>query len=189
MPFVTEEIYLQIPHKCASISIDSWPVDNGVKSDLTNIDRLFELITLIRTIRNDNNKPMSKELNFILVTNSKDVKDSILSLSSYIKRFTNCGDINIVDTEPAGKYQVFHKLDYTVFIKTTDLINIEEERSKIEKELEHLEAEIARASSMLSNPNFVNKAPDFKVNAEREKLEAFTNQYNSLKERLDNLDE
>ena len=42
---------------------------------------------------------------------------------------------------------------------------------------------------MLSNPNFVNKAPDFKVNAEREKLEAFTNQYNSLKERLDNLDE
>ena len=189
MPFVTEEIYLQIPHKCASISIDAWPVDNGVKSDLTNIDRLFELITLIRTIRNDNNKPMSKELNFILVTNSKDVKDSILSLSSYIKRFTNCGDINIVDAEPAGKYQVFHKLDYTVFIKTTDLINIEEERSKIEKELEHLEAEIARASSMLSNPNFVNKAPDFKVNAEREKLEAFTNQYNSLKERLDNLDE
>ena len=188
MPFVTEEIYLQIPHKCASISIDSWPKDNGVKSDLTNIDRLFELITLIRTIRNDNNKPMSKELNFILTTNASDVKDSILSLSSYIKRFTNCGDINISDSEPEGKYQVFHKLDYTVFIKTTDLINIEEERSKIEKELEHLQAEIARASSMLSNPNFVNKAPEFKVNAEREKLEAFTNQYNQLKERLDNLE-
>lgn len=188
MPFVTEEIYLQIPHKCASISIDSWPKDNGVKSDLSNIDRLFELITLIRTIRNDNNKPMSKELNFILTTNSNEVKDSILSLSSYVKRFTNCGDLNITNEEPSGKYQVFHKLDYTVFIKTTDLINIEEERSKIEKELEHLQAEIDRASSMLNNPNFVNKAPEFKVNAEREKLEAFTNQYNSLKERLENLE-
>ena len=87
------------------------------------------------------------------------------------------------------KYQVFHKLDFTIYIKTTDLINIEEEKQKIEKELEHLQAEINRASQMLSNPNFVNKAPDFKVNAEREKLEAYTNQYNSLKERLNNLDE
>ncbi len=189
MPFVTEEIYQQIPHKCESISIDSWPKANDVKSDLTNIDRLFELITLIRTIRNDNNKPMSKELNFVCVANSKEIKDSIESLGSYINKFTNCGALNVTLEEPDGKYQVFHKLDYTIYIKTTDLINIEEEKQKIEKELEHLQAEINRASAMLSNPNFVNKAPDFKVNAEREKLEAYTNQYNSLKERLNNLDE
>ena len=58
---------------------------------------------------------------------------------------------------------------------------------KIEKELERLDSEIKRASGMLSNPNFVNKAPEAKVNAEKEKLEAYTNQYNSLKERLENL--
>ena len=187
IPFVTEEIYQQIPHKCASISIDSWPKDNGINEDLSNIDRLFELITLIRTIRNDNNKPMSKELQFMTVCNSNEVKDSILSLSDYIKRFTNCGDVNVSLTEPEGSYQVFHNLDFTIFIKTTDLINLEEEKIKIEKELEHLESEIKRASSMLSNPNFVNKAPEAKVNAEQDKLEAYTNQYNSLKERLENL--
>ena len=187
MPFVTEEIYQQIPHKCASISIDSWPKDNGINEDLSNIERLFELITLIRTIRNDNNKPMSKELQFMTVCNSAEVKDSILALSDYINRFTNCGTVNVSLTEPEGSYQVFHNLDFTIFIKTTDLINLEEEKIKLEKELEHLDSEIKRASSMLSNPNFVNKAPEAKVNAERDKLEAYTNQYKSLKERLENL--
>ncbi len=187
MPFVTEEIYQQIPHKCASISIDSWPKDNGINENLSNIDRLFELITLIRTIRNDNNKPMSKELQFMTVCSNNEVKESILSLSDYIKRFTNCGTVNVSLTEPTGSYQVFHNLDFTIFIKTTDLINLEEEKIKIEKELEHLDSEIKRASSMLSNPNFVNKAPEAKVNAEKDKLEAYTNQYNSLKERLENL--
>ena len=187
MPFVTEEIYQQIPHKCASISIDSWPKDNGINADLSNIDRLFELITLIRTVRNDNNKPMSKELNFITVCNNNEVKNSIESLGDYIKRFTNCGEINVTLTEPEGSYQVFHKLDFTVYIKTTDLINLEEERIKIEKELERLDSEIKRAKGMLENPNFTSKAPEAKVNAERDKLEAYTNQYNSLKDRLDNL--
>ena len=187
MPFVTEEIYQQIPHKCASISIDKWPVDNGINYDLSEIDRLFELITLIRTIRNDNNKPMSKELNFVTVANSKEIKESILKLSDYIKRFTNCGEVVVSLTEPDGKYQVFSKFDYTVYIKTTDLVNLEEERIKIEKELERLDSEIKRASSMLANPNFVNKAPEAKVNAEKDKLEAYTNQYNQLKDRLDSL--
>lgn len=187
MPFVTEEIYQQIPHKCASISIDKWPVDNGINYDLSEIDRLFELITLIRTIRNDNNKPMSKELNFVTVANSKEIKESILKLADYIKRFTNCGDVVVSLTEPDGKYQVFSKFDYTVYIKTTDLVNLEEERIKIEKELERLDSEIKRASSMLANPNFVNKAPEAKVNAEKDKLEAYTNQYNQLKDRLDSL--
>ena len=187
IPFVTEEIYQQIPHKCASISVDSWPKANNINEDLSNIDRLFELITLIRTIRNDNNKPMSKELEFITVCNNEDVKNSILGLSDYIKRFTNCGNVNVTLTEPDGSYQVFHNLDFTIFIKTTDLINLEEEKIKIEKELERLDSEIKRASGMLSNPNFVNKAPEAKVNAEKEKLEAYTNQYNSLKERLENL--
>ena len=187
MPFVTEEIYQQIPHKCASISIDSWPKDNNISYDLSEIDRLFELITLIRTIRNDNNKPMSKELNFVTVANSNEIKESILKLSDYIKRFTNCGDVVVDLKEPEGKYQVFSKFDYTVYIKTTDLVNLEEERIKIEKELERLDSEIKRASSMLANPNFVNKAPEAKVNAEKDKLEAYTNQYNQLKDRLDSL--
>ena len=189
MPFVTEEIYQQIPHKCASISIDAWPKANDINSDLTKIDRLFDLITLIRTIRNDNNKPISKELQFITVTQNKDVKDSILSLEDYIKKFTNCGAVNVTDIEPTGKYQVFHKLDYSIFIKTTDLVNLEEERIKIEKELERLDSEIKRASSMLANPNFTSKAPEAKVNAEKDKLVAYTNQYNALKERLKTLDE
>ncbi|MCR5461988.1 MAG: valine--tRNA ligase [bacterium] len=189
MPFVTEEIYQQIPHKCASISIDSWPKDNGINSDLSNIDRLFDLITLIRTIRNDNNKPMSKELNFITVANNKDIKNSFIELSDYIKRFTNCGSVNVSLDTPDGKYQVFSKLDFTIYIKTDDLVNLEEEKAKINKELERLESEINRASNMLANPNFTNKAPEAKVNAEREKLEAYTNQYNALKERLKSLDE
>ena len=53
------------------------------------------------------------------------------------------------------------------------LIDLEEEKGKLEKEIARLENEIKRCSGMLKNPGFVNKAPEAKVNAEKEKLASY----------------
>ena len=56
------------------------------------------------------------------------------------------------------------------------VINVEEKRKVI--------AEIERASKMLSNPGFVNKAPEAKINEEKAKLEKYQNMLKNLEERL-----
>ena len=63
-------------------------------------------------------------------------------------------------------------------------IDIEEERKRMEEEKKKVIAEIERASKMLSNPGFVNKAPEAKINEEKAKLEKYQNMLKNLEERL-----
>ena len=67
------------------------------------------------------------------------------------------------------------------------LIDIEEERKRLESEVIRLEGEVARGEKMLSNPGFVNKAPEAKVNEEREKLANYKEMLQTAKERLASL--
>jgi valyl-tRNA synthetase len=67
------------------------------------------------------------------------------------------------------------------------LINIEEERAKLQAKLEKTEAEIARCENMLKNPNFVSKAPAEKVELEREKLVGFRKQKEEIEKLLNEL--
>ena len=62
--------------------------------------------------------------------------------------------------------------------------NISEEIKRLETEITKLEAEVARCNKMLSNPGFVNKAPEAKVNEEKEKLAKYEEMLNASKERL-----
>ena len=68
-------------------------------------------------------------------------------------------------------------LNGTLSVPLASIINVEEEIEKLSKELKRLTGEIKRGEGMLSNPNFVNKAPEAKVNAEKEKLEGYRSQY------------
>ena len=60
-----------------------------------------------------------------------------------------------------------------LYIPLEGLINFEEEKNRLEEEKKHLEAEVARCEKMLSNPGFVNKAPESKINEEKAKLEKY----------------
>ena len=68
-----------------------------------------------------------------------------------------------------------------------DLVDIKEEKERFEKEKEKLEAEVLRGEKMLSNPGFMNKAPEAKVNAEKEKLENYRKALEIVIERLNSM--
>ena len=57
-----------------------------------------------------------------------------------------------------------------VYIPFEDIVDIEEEKERLKNEIKRLQAEVERGTKMLSNPGFVNKAPEAKVNEEKEKL-------------------
>ena len=66
------------------------------------------------------------------------------------------------------------------------LIDLEEEKGKLEKVIARLESKIKRCLGMFKNPGFVNKAPEAKVNAEKEKLASYTEKLEMTKTQLDN---
>ena len=74
-----------------------------------------------------------------------------------------------------------------LYIPFEQLVDIEEEKKRLEEEITRLEGEVARCEKMLSNPGFVNKAPEAKVQEEKNKLTNYTELLNKAKERLENL--
>ena len=66
-----------------------------------------------------------------------------------------------------------------------ELVNIEEEIQRLKNEKSKLEAEVVRGEKMLSNPGFVSKAPEKKINEEKEKLANYKQMLESVKERLE----
>ena len=78
--------------------------------------------------------------------------------------------------------------DAVVYMPLEDLVDREKEIERLKKEQERLAKEIARCQGMLSNPNFVNKAPEAKVNAEKEKLQKYEEMMEKVKTQLTQMD-
>ncbi|MBQ1376554.1 MAG: valine--tRNA ligase, partial [Lachnospiraceae bacterium] len=77
--------------------------------------------------------------------------------------------------------------DVTMYLPLNELVDIEKERERLKKEAGRLEKEIARSEGMLKNENFLKKAPQEKVDAEKEKLERYLAMLNQVTARLDAL--
>ena len=74
-----------------------------------------------------------------------------------------------------------------LYMPLEDLIDMEEEKNRLQNEITKLEAEVQRCEKILSNPGFVNKAPEAKINEEKEKLNKYKEMLNSTQERLSKL--
>ena len=74
--------------------------------------------------------------------------------------------------------------DAVVYLPMEELVDFEQERERLKKEEERLTKEIKRAEGMLANEKFVSKAPEAKVQEERDKLEKYTQMLAQVKERM-----
>lgn len=72
-------------------------------------------------------------------------------------------------------------------VRMGDLVDYNEEKEKLEKEIDRLQKEIKRASGMLNNPNFVSKAPQAKVDQEKAKLASYEDQLHMTQANLEEI--
>jgi valyl-tRNA synthetase len=77
--------------------------------------------------------------------------------------------------------------DLELYIPFEDLVDIAAEKERLQNEKTKLEAEVERAKKMLSNPGFVSKAPESKINEEKEKLAKYEEMLKNTEERLKNM--
>ncbi|MBD1381191.1 valine--tRNA ligase [Metabacillus arenae] len=173
MPFLTEEIYQNLPHKGASITVSNWP---KVKHELTDeaaaneMKLLVEVIRSIRNIRAEVNTPMSKQIELQIKAKSAEVKEQLDKNRSYLERFCNTSSLTIKTELPAvEKAMTAVVTGAELILPIEGLINIEEEVKRLEKELDKLNKEVERVQNKLGNEGFLKKAPAQVINEEKAK--------------------
>ena len=184
-PFIAEELYLNLPDHLESVMLESYPLYDKKLMDTTSdkeVELLFDLIKDVRNYKIDNK--LAPNLSLQLSVNFKiKVFDDFLS---YLKRFT-FSDIKVV-----GKEIVNCQGDLFMHLNADMLINNESGKAemieRIKKEIATLESEIARCEKMLSNPNFIDKAPNEKVELEQNKLTSHKKNLEDLTNKLKNLE-
>lgn len=159
MPYVTEEIYGMMPIKEAeSIMISKYPIYNKKEVFTTNIDNVLEFITMFRNKKAElGNIGEYKVYIDIDDETSKDIIINMLKLSDKI----SLEDGNGIKIEYAG-------MKASIIYDNSK--SLEEEKEKLLKEKESLETSIARREKLLSNSNYVEKAPKAIVDKDREAL-------------------
>ncbi|HHT66760.1 MAG TPA: valine--tRNA ligase [Erysipelotrichaceae bacterium] len=181
-PFIAEELYCSLPSHLPSVMLESYPQYEGDMVDENRdyqVDLLFNLIKDVRHYKIENSLAPNAKLSLSLYL-KKEVFDGFLT---YLKRFT-FSDIKLVNTSHhKGESHVYNEAE--LFI--TDNINKKEVIAKINKDIEVLISEIKRCENMLNNANFLAKAPQEKIDLEREKLTKHQENLAVLRDKLSKL--
>ena len=197
MPFVTEEIYGSLTDGDdsyeESIMISKWPefkAEYVFADDEAAVDKIKEAVRSIRNIRSEMNVAPSKKATVYVVSAKKEIRDIFEVSKSFFAMLGYASDV-IIQEDKSGIADdavsvVIH--DAALYMPFAELVDIEKELERLNKEKARLEGEIKRASGMLNNPKFVDKAPAAKVEEEKAKLKKYTETLEQVADRIAQLD-
>jgi valyl-tRNA synthetase len=190
MPFVTEEIYAALVPEEESLMMSSWPVYqdawNFVDAEMI-VERTKEMIRGIRNVRAEMNVENGRKTKVFVVSTKEMLRDGITRLSDSIRPLMNALEIQTMEEKSGISEDAVSIVvpDMTVYLPMEELVDFEQEMERLKKEAEKLTKEIARAKGMLSNEKFISKAPQAKVEEEKEKLEKYTQMLAQVQERME----
>ena len=190
MPFVTEEIYTKLYNDDETIMTSAWPKfkeEFNFENEENEIEMLKSIIGEVRNIRNNMNVHPAKKAKLIFVTEK--YSELINQSTAFLQKLA-FGDEIIVqpnkDNIPTNAISIMQP-ELELYIPFEDLVDIAAEKERLQNEKTKLEAEVARAKKMLANPGFVSKAPEAKINEEKEKLAKYEEMLKNTEERLKNM--
>ena len=171
MPFITEEIWQSIPHEGDALIVAQWPVyrDNlAFKSECALMESVMEAIRAIRNRRAEMNVPPSKKAALFVLTSKPQV---FTEGEGFLQRLAYADAVTILDKEPENLNGMvtITTADAKLYIPMGQLVDVAKELERVEKELEKARKNLAGIEGKLSNENFIGRAPETVVNAEREK--------------------
>ena len=191
MPFVTSEIYDKLVYyNDKELMVSNWPTpikENSFEDEEKAIEKLKKLIVEIRNIRSKMNVHPTKKSKLLIIKNQ--MENEIKESEEFLLKLGFANEIKIIKNEkevPKNAVSIVVD-DLKVFIPFEELVDIKEEITRLEGEKKRLEGEVLRGEKMLSNPGFVNKAPEKKVQEEKDKLENYKSMLKNVEERLKSL--
>ena len=189
MPFITEEIYMNLKHHDESIMISEWPKWDSAKEfkqEEADIEIIKEIIKNVRNVRANMNVAPSKKASMIFVTENPTVieegKEFISKLASADSITTQKDKAGIPDNAVS-----IAAPGMEIYIPFAELVNIDEEIKRLEKEQLTYQNEINRVDRMLANEGFIAKAPASKIEEEKAKKAKYEELLEKTTEQIEKL--
>ncbi|RHW54522.1 valine--tRNA ligase [Lactobacillus bombicola] len=191
MPFVTEKLWLSMPHEGKSIMIAPYPefhaefVNDKAQHDMAF---LIEIIKAVRNIRMEVNAPLSSPIDIMIQLEDANNEKILADNAEYVKNFLHPKELTIAAEIVAPKLAKTAVVSGAqIFIPLADLVNVDDEIKRMEKEEKDLRAEVERATKKLGNEGFVAHAPATVIDKEKAKLADYENQLASVQQRIQDL--
>ncbi len=188
MPFITEDIWQRLPHRGQTIMKATWPVATSGIADQEAEDQmgiLMEIIRAVRHIRSEMNVPPGKKADIVLVISEAETRKLVEKWANYIE-LLSAGRVSIHVTLPEAPEQAAQAVarGMEIYVPLKGLINIDREVARLSKELATLEKDLVRIQGKLSNPGFLDKAPEEVVAKEKSKESELAGKKKAIEERL-----
>ena len=180
MPFITEEIYQAIPHKCESIMISEYPTfdESLVYADAEeDVERIIACITAIRTRRAEMNVPPSKKAKLFVVTK---YEETFNRAAKILEKLASASEVIITDGYESDDAVMIATDAGRLYIPLAEVIDFEKERARLTAEMKKNDGEIERIEKKLANEGFVAKAPAAVIEGEKAKLKKYLEVRESL---------
>ena len=173
MPFITEEIWQALPHEGDFLMLQSWPKADPAWADVKakeSMEAVMDVIRATRARRSEMNVPPSKKAALTIVTNEADI---FASGEAHLKRLAWCSSVTVQQedlTDTAGMVcDITHMAK--LYMPLAELVDLAKEKARLEKDLGKKQGELKGLEGKLSNPGFLNKAPEHVVAAEKDRAE------------------
>ena len=189
MPFLTEEIFCTLHPKEATIMLADWPVyqeERSFAAEEAVVERCKELVRSVRNRRSEMDVPPSRKASVFLVSDKEEVRNVFASQKDMYAGLMGAGEITVqADKSGIAEDAVSIVIpDAVAYIPLSDLVDLEKEKERLQKEKERLNKELARSKGMLGNERFLSKAPEAKVQEEKEKLAKYEQMMEQVTARL-----
>ena len=189
MPFITEEIWQALPHEGYALMMQSYPVYDGslnFPEDETSFGMVMDAIKAVRARRAEMNVPPSRKSHLIIVT---DKAKAFTDGEKFICKLAYASGIEVRAELPESTDGMVSVItdNARMFMPMAELVDLEKERTRMEKELANAKKQLDGQIAKLANENFVSRAPEKVVNVEREKKAKLEALIENLEESLKNL--
>ena len=189
MPFITEEIWQFMPGNEGTFLItDKWPEYDEAKTyedEVAVIEKAMEIIKAIRDIRVEAEASPGRKLTAVILADD-DKKDLIARGERYVKDLGNITEITITTDRADVPAEAMTGVvpGAEIYVPLDELVDFEAEYERLKKEQKKLEGEVKRVKGMLSNEGFVKKAPEAKVQEEKDKMAKYEDMLAKVNDRL-----
>lgn len=173
MPYITEEIFQAIPHEGEALIVAPYPKYDAALSfpeDEAGFELIMDAVKAVRSRRAEMNVPPSKRPTLIITSDRPEVFEAG---RTYLSKLAYAGEVEISAEAPADTEGMVSVVTGSakMFMPMAELVDLEAERARLEKELEKARAQLEAQNKKLANESFVSRAPEAVVNAERERAE------------------
>ena len=189
MPFITEEIFGTLQEEEESIMISKWPEyqeEWSFEADEFAVEIMKGAVRNIRNLRAEMNVAPSKKAKVFVVSEKEEIRNVFENGKVFFETLAYASEVFVQEDKAGIDEDAVSTVipDAVIYMPFAELVDIAKELERLEKEEKKLIGEVKRVEGMLSNERFMSKAPQAKIDEEKEKLVKYTSMLEQVRERL-----